>query len=76
LKDLLFGQRRSILSIEGVTERIKLFCTVYNPNTGRYYFNYSLFIGIFIGLASLLLVLAWLIREYKISGRPGGSAHP
>ncbi|MFK5979856.1 MAG: SCO family protein [Rhizobiaceae bacterium] len=76
LKDLLFGQRRSILSIEGITERIKLFCTVYNPNTGRYYFNYSLFIGLFIGLASLLLILTWLIREYKISGRSGGGTHP
>lgn len=76
LKDLLFGQRRSILSFDGIADRIKLFCTVYNPNTGRYYFNYSLFIGGFIGLASLLLMLAWLIREFRISGRPGGGAHP
>ena len=56
LKDLMFGRRGSGLSIEGITERIKLFCTVYNPNTGRYYFNYSLFIGIAIGIACLLLV--------------------
>lgn len=76
LKDLLFDNRRSILSVEGLKERIKLFCTVYNPNTGRYYFNYSLFIGIFIGLACLLLVLAWLVREFRLSGRPGGNAHP
>ena len=76
LKDLLFGQRRAILSVDGLKERIKLFCTVYNPNTGRYYFNYSLLIGIAIGIASLTLVLVWLIREFKLSRRPGGAAGP
>ncbi len=75
LKDLLFGQRREFLSVEGITERIKLFCTVYNPNTGRYYFNYSLFIGIGIGIACLLLVLVWLVREFRLFGGPHGGAH-
>ena len=75
LKDLLFDQRRPFLSISGLKDRIKLFCTVYNPNTGRYYFNYSLFIGIAIGLASLMLVLVWLIHEFILSGRPGGGTH-
>ncbi|MCP4183801.1 MAG: SCO family protein [Hyphomicrobiales bacterium] len=74
LKDLLFGQRRSILSLNGLKERVKLFCTVFNPNTGRYYFNYSLLIGITIALACLLLVLTWLIREFRHSGQPGGGA--
>ena len=76
LKDLMFGQRRTLLSVEGITERIKLFCTVYNPNTGRYYFNYSLFVGMGIGFACLLLLLAWLVREFKLSGGSGGGAHP
>jgi len=74
LKDLMFDRRRPFLSVAGITERIKLFCTIYNPNTGRYYFNYSLFIGIGIGLACLLLVLVWLLREFRLSGTPGGGA--
>jgi protein SCO1/2 len=74
LKDLLFDRRRTLLSLAGITERIKLFCTVYNPNTGRYYFNYSLFIGIAIGLACLLLILTWLIREFRLSRDPRGDA--
>lgn len=73
LKDLMFGQRRAMVSLDGIAERIKLFCTVYNPNTGRYYFNYSLFIGLGIGIACLLLVLVWLVREFRL---PGGGAHP
>ncbi len=69
LKDLVFDRSRPILSMAGIAERVRLFCTIYNPNTGRYYFNYSLFIGIAIGLACLLLVLSWLVREYR---RPRG----
>ena len=76
LKNLMFGQRQTLLSVQGITERIKLFCTVYNPNTGRYYFNYSLFVGMGIGFACLLLLLAWLVREFRLSGGSGGGAHP
>lgn len=76
LKDLLFDRRRPFMSVAGIAERIKLFCTVYNPNTGRYYFNYSLFIGIGIGLACLLTILVWLLREVRHSRRRDGDAHP
>lgn len=71
LKDLVFDRSRPVLSIAGITDRIKWFCTIYNPNTGRYYFNYSLFIGIAIGLACLLLVLSWLLREFLRTRGPG-----
>ena len=71
LKDLVFDRQKPVLSLAGIAERIKWFCTIYNPNTGRYYFNYSLFIGIAIGLACLLLVLSWLLREIFRTGGPG-----
>jgi len=76
LKDLMFDTRKPFVSVAGIVERIKLFCTVYNPNTGRYYFNYSLIIGIFIGLACLLSVTFWLFKEFRMSGGPRGDAHP
>ena len=65
LKDLVLGRERSIWSGRGLLDRIRLICTVYNPNTGRYYFSYSLFIGVAVGGASLLLVLAFLVREWR-----------
>ena len=43
--------------------RIKLFCTVYDPNTGRYKFDYSLFVGMGIGVLSVLAVIAYLLLE-------------
>ena len=76
LKDLMFDTRKPFVSIAGIAERIKLFCTVYNPNTGRYYFNYSLIIGIFIGIACLLSVIFWLFNEFRLSGGPRGDARP
>ncbi len=70
LMDLVYGRERPLTSLDSLIGKVKLFCTVYNPNTGRYYFNYSLFIGIAIGLACLLLVLAWLIREFRRTAAP------
>ncbi|MCB1380362.1 MAG: SCO family protein [Alphaproteobacteria bacterium] len=69
LKDLIFGREKPFFTFEGLADRVKLFCTVYNPNTGRYYFNYSLFASIVIGAASLGLVLVVLIRETRKSMR-------
>lgn len=72
LKNLIFGREDPLTSLSDVIDRIKLFCTTYDPNTGRYYFNYSLFIGIAIGLASLSLVLMVIVREWR---RPAGGGH-
>ncbi len=75
LKDVMFGTRKTLMSVSGIIERVKLFCTVYNPNTGRYYFNYSLFIGLAIGILSLLLILFWLMHEYSLSSKNRDSIH-
>ncbi len=72
LMDLVYGRKQPLSSLEGLIDRVILFCTVYNPNTGRYYFNYSIFIGLGIGLACLLLVFGWLLREFRRSSLPPG----
>lgn len=58
----------------GLLNRIKLFCTVYDPSTGAYRFDYSLFIGMFIGGLSVLAIIAWLFRERMRARRDGGSS--
>lgn len=74
LKDLVYGRYRPIASLQGIIDRIKLFCTVYDPNSGRYIFDYSMFAGIAIALACLGLVLAFLIREWR-RPPPGTTGH-
>lgn len=73
LKDLIFGRGKPFFSLAGLADRVKLFCTVYNSRTGRYYFNYSLFASIFIGAISLGMVLWVLVRETRKSLRQPGA---
>lgn len=58
----------------GLVNRIKLFCTVYDPNTGRYRFDYSLFVGMAIGAVIVLAVIALLLLEYVRSRRAKGKS--
>jgi len=53
LKDLIFGRARDFTTIGGIANRIRLFCTLYDPRDDRYYFDYSVFIGMIIGALSL-----------------------
>jgi protein SCO1/2 len=64
LKQLVFGQPvAGGHMLSGLLGRVKLFCTVYDPTSGRYTFDYSLFIQITIGLMVVLTVLGYLIIE-------------
>jgi len=57
-----------------LVNRIKLFCTVYDPASGRYRFDYSLFVGIGVGALILLAVIAWLVLEFARARRRRASA--
>lgn len=69
LKDLVLGRPASDDGLfTRVGNRVRLFCTVYDPKSGRYYFDYSLFAGIFIGIVFIGGVMLWLLLEVR-SGR-------
>jgi protein SCO1/2 len=70
LKELVFNrpQPGSHL-VSNLVGRIKLFCTVYDPNTGRYKFDYSLFVGIGVGAVIVLAVAIWLLIEFRRTRR-------
>jgi len=66
LKELVYNRPQPGAHLgAGLLNRIKLFCTVYDPNTGRYKFDYSLFIGIGVGALIVLSLLFWLLLEYS-----------
>jgi protein SCO1/2 len=74
LKQLVFGVGQPLTSTAAVIDRVKFFCTVYDPATGRYRFDYSPFIAFSGGLLALLTV-AWVaLREWRRSRRPGHAA--
>jgi protein SCO1 len=72
LKDLVFGRRANLTSLDGLINRLKLFCTIYDPSAERYRFDYSVFIGVAMGLsvlAGLGTVLARALwREWRHRG--------
>jgi len=68
LKDVVLGRDRPVRDLGDLVDRIRLWCTVYDPASGRYYFDYSLFIGLAIGAASLALVATVLWREWRRAG--------
>ncbi len=70
LKELVFGRRSDWTSVDGLINRIRLFCSLYDPRTGSYRFDYAPFIGMAIGLAALAGVAGFLIREWRRTGRP------
>lgn len=65
LKDLILGRSASLTSVAGIVNRVKLFCTVYDPNSGGYRFDYSIFIEFFMGLTSVILVSLFLIQALR-----------
>jgi len=66
LKDLIFNRPESVgRPWSSLVDRIKIFCTVYNPGTGRYEIDNSLFFQIAIGLMIVLSVSFYLWREFR-----------
>jgi len=65
LKQLLSGQVEGQGTLDSVWLKVKLFCTVYDPNTGRYKFNYSLFVELFAGLTFLGALAAYGIHGLR-----------
>jgi protein SCO1 len=64
LKELLTGEAQAA-GLAGVWDRVKLFCTVYDPNTGGYRVSYSLFIEIFAGASILVAIAGFLLAERR-----------
>ena len=68
LKDLIFGRAAELTSLDGLINRIRLFCTLYDSKTGRYSFDYAIFIGFGIAVLTLSGVAIVLVRGWRSSG--------
>lgn len=70
LKDLLWNRPAPQQSwLDRLSDRIRLFCTVYDAGADRYYFDYSLFVGLLIGTSFLGGVSLWLLAEIRAGRR-------
>lgn len=69
LKRLIWDLEVNSSSLSGWVKGVKLFCTVYDPNTGQYQFDYSFFIGVFIGFLALGSVSVFVTQAWRQTNR-------
>jgi protein SCO1/2 len=74
LKEIMWGKQVEATPITGLINNIKLFCTVFDPTTGKYRFDLSPFISFGLGIL-ILGTIAWAIaRAWRQSSPPGPAA--
>ena len=49
LKELVFGTEAPFASLGDLINKVRLFCTIYDPAADRYRFDYSIFIKLIVG---------------------------
>jgi protein SCO1/2 len=71
LKELLYGNPVAASPMKSLLNNVRLFCTVYDPTTGRYHFDYSLFVSIAIGIVTLGSTAVFIVHAWRKT-RPSG----
>ena len=71
LKELVFGHPKEQSSLSYLGNRIRLFCTVYDPATDSYRIDVSVFIGTIVGLITSLVFGRMLFKEWRKSIKAG-----
>ena len=65
LKQLVYDTPQAAGAIEHWVDTFLLFCTVFDPNSGRYRFDYSILMMIFVGVICLGAIATFIAREWK-----------
>lgn len=67
LKELVFDTPREAGAIAHWVDTFRLFCTVFDPRSGRYRFDYSILMTAITGILCLGAVGAFIVREWRRS---------
>ena len=74
LKEIALGRPAGPSVLGDWIERVRLLCTVYDPNAGRYRFDYSIFVAAGVGVLCLGAVGVFIVRAWREGGRARHSA--
>jgi len=70
LKDLVLGRPRPAQTfISDLINKVRFFCTTYDPVRDAYYFDYSLFVGLFVGISVIFSIIVWMVKEVRYRRR-------
>jgi protein SCO1/2 len=65
LKRLVWGQDLERSPLTGLVNKVRLFCTIYDPTSGRYRFDYSLIVEIVAGALALGVVALGIVAGLR-----------
>jgi protein SCO1/2 len=65
LKRLALGQQAQEDTLEAMIEGVRLFCTVYDPKSGRYRFDWSIVLSAMIGVMCFTGIAVFLWRSWR-----------
>lgn len=65
LKELVFDTPSGAGLVEQWIDRIQLFCTVYDPGSGRYRFDRSIFVTIVVGVVCLGAIALFIVLHWR-----------
>lgn len=70
LKELILGRPQPNQTIlADLVNKVRFFCTNYDPASDSYHFDYSLFIGMIIGFLIILFIVVFLVQEFRLLKR-------
>ncbi len=64
LKELVFDTPQAASLVDGWFDTVRLFCTIYDPTSGRYKFDYSIFVAIVVGVLCLGAAAIFIVRSW------------
>ncbi len=75
LREMIYNIKTAEPGLAGLSNKVKLFCTVYDDTTGKYEVSYNYFYGIGLGVLISLLITWWIVIEYRRSPKRNYSSH-
>ena len=75
LKNMIYNIKVAEPGLAGLSNRVRLFCTIYDARTGKYNVDYSYFYGIGMGILVSIFITCWIVIEYRRSPKRSSSRH-
>jgi len=69
LRRVRIGASPIVAGAPGILERVRLLCTVYDPKSGRYRFDYSLILSVVLGVGCFVLIAVFIGRNWRAAMR-------
>ena len=70
LRSAASGAPVQLQDLRTLLDRVRVLCSVYDPASGKYRLDYTLFVEIFAGITVLGAVAHYLLREWRRQRRP------